>query len=264
MSRKITSLINQELHRQFIIVARNDNSCENQRMVDKLDTLAERLKFLRKKSGLSLAAVGKQLGVTPQAVHKWENGGSVDDTRQWDLAGLFQVSPSWLIWGEETSQIDTLFNIPHDPTSGFPSKPKVPEDGLFVPLLSADKVLSWIDGPALFDFHSGEWLPCPAPHGGSTFALRVQGESMERLGGRISYSDGDIIFVDPDRPHQSGSRVVVTWGPIDESPTTLFRQLIVEGGVYYQRPLNPGWPDQITKLYENRIVGTVIGKWVAE
>ena len=232
-------------------------------MVDKLETLAERLKFLRKKSGLSLAAVGKQLGVSPQAVHKWENGGKIEDVRQWDLAGLFQVAPSWLIWGEDVPA-ESVFHTPYKPESGFPSKPSIPDDGIFVPLLSADKVTAWIDGATDFDFHSGEWIACPGAHGGTTFAMRVQGESMERLGSRISYSDGDIIFVDPEKPYASGSRVILEWSPIDAVQTTLFRQLIVEGTDRYQKPLNPNWPDQISKIYENRILGTVIGKWTME
>ena len=36
-------------------------------------TDGDRIKRAREKSGLSLAAAGKRLGVTRQAVHQWEN-----------------------------------------------------------------------------------------------------------------------------------------------------------------------------------------------
>lgn len=234
-------------------------------MVDKLNTLAERIKFLRKKSGLSLAAVAKQLEVSPQAVHKWENGGNIDGVRTMALAELFNVNASWVMFGE----------IPEDEESGFeplktsfkyapPSIPAPDDSGTFVPLLELKKVRDWVLEAGLRNYHTGEWVACPAPHGQSAFAVRVEGVSMEKAGDRVSYSPGDIIFVDPEKPPVSGSRVIVDWSPIDSEWTSLFRELIVEGDIRYIRALNPTWPDQITRIYENRVLGTVIGKWVQE
>lgn len=225
-------------------------------MVDKLDTFAERLKFLRKKSGLSLAAVGKQLGVSAQAVHKWENGGDVAHDRSLQLAVMFNVSPPWLHYGGEDSKV---FLKPLE----FPTAPVPAEDGSFVPLLPADKIFAWVDGQGRRGFHAGEWIACPGNHGGSTFAMRVQGVSMERHGDKISYSEGDIVFADPDAGFVSGSRIIVATGEGRADPA-LLRQLIVESGVQYQRTINPSWPEPIKEIGDRRILGTVIGRWVPE
>lgn len=237
-------------------------------MVDKLDTFAERLKFLRKKSGLSLSAVARQIGVSPQAVHKWEGGGKVDNEREWALADLFQVSPIWLIRGEQVGE--------HLPKLNRPAKyyyargasaPEVPDRGVFVPLLDAANVVGWLDAPGEYDhaYHKGQWIPCPVEHGERTFAMVVKGVTMENLGSRTSYSEGDIIFADPDAPYKSGSRVIFSASGMTPDLDVLFRQLIIEGDVKYWRVLNPQWPQAITPVHERHVLlATVIGKWAGE
>jgi transcriptional regulator with XRE-family HTH domain len=228
-------------------------------MVDKLTTPAERLKYLRKESGMSLAAVGRQLGVSPQAVHKWENGGKIDDARQFDLASLFRASPGWLFWGEYERD---SFHIPNTPDTGFPSKPIIPENGIFVPLLTPENVASWLNGPHThLDFHDGDWIACPGGHGERTFAMQIKGVSMESLGQRLSFSDGDVVFIDPEIQPQSGDCVALHKAGLEEEWIAVIRQLIIEDKVRYERPLNPAWPEQIRNIYEARVFGPVIGKW---
>lgn len=239
-------------------------------MVDKLDTLAERIRYLRKKSGLSLAAVAKQIGVSPQAVHKWENGGQIDRDKGMRLAELFDVLPAWLILGTQTnsdderylnSRLERLAEIRGHPG---PSSPSMPDSGVFVPLMAHNSVPNWLSRIGHFDYHKGEWIACPAPHGENTFALHVQGVSMENLGSKLSYSDGDIIFVDPDAKCASGSRVIFI-GPDMEGQDVIFRELIIEGNTSLRRPLNPLWPEQIKVVPDHeKLVGPVIGKWVPE
>lgn len=240
-------------------------------MVDKLNTLAERLKFLRKKAGLSLAAVGKQVGVSAQAVHKWEAGGKVDGHRDIHLAQLFDVSPSWLIYGDDSA----------DDTPGFPQKiyeklekpyrdlrpsiPKPSDEGIFVPLLAHDAVTNWIARAGPFDFHMGEWVACPGEHSDSTYALRVDDSSMENLGEKISYSEGDIIFIDPAVTPWNQSRVILTCKEMDSGLKVIFRQLIIEGWEMYRQPLNKSWPEQRIRIPDHELpAGTIIGKWVKE
>ena len=43
-------------------------------------TLGERIALARKKAGLSQEQLGDQLGVSRQAVSKWESGAAVPDT----------------------------------------------------------------------------------------------------------------------------------------------------------------------------------------
>ncbi|MRW85386.1 helix-turn-helix domain-containing protein [Pseudoduganella sp. FT26W] len=235
-------------------------------MVDKFDTFAERLKYLRSKSGLSLAALAKQLGVSAQAAHKWENGGRVDSDRLWALAALFKVDPSWLMQGPVIE--DGLEKKPHfHYLVGAPSIPKTTDSGVFVPLLDAADVIEWTtqEGDISFDYHKGEWVACPAPHGGLTFALMVKGVSMENLGSKVSYSDGDMIFVDPEVEPTSGVRAVFSASGLSRKLDVVFRELIVEGGQRFWRSLNPQWPQAISPVEEkHQVLGVVIGKWSPE
>lgn len=107
-----------------------------------------------------------------------------------------------------------------------------------------------------------EWRPCPRAHSDRTFALRVRGVSMENLGGRHSYSPGDIIFVDPDKSPENGSRVIVR---LEDDKEATFKQLVIEGEHSYLVALNPSWPEKIIEIAQNAtICGVVIGKWTDE
>jgi len=107
-----------------------------------------------------------------------------------------------------------------------------------------------------------EWRPSPKRHGARAFALRVRGVSMENPGGKHSYSDGDIIFVDPDRQSENGSRVVVR---LDDNKEATFKQSVIEGEKRYLKALNPAWPEKIIEINGNAtICGVVFGKWTDE
>lgn len=237
-------------------------------MVDTLDTFAERLKFLRKKAGMSLAAVGKQTGVSAQAVHKWETGGKADSDKELKLAQLFRVDRAWLAFGNGTLPDKS---VPHpadrNPEKSYypPTVPEMPETGIFVPLLPPSRVTTWIEGKgSILTVHTGSWIACPARHSEETFALRIMDDSMENLGSKSSYSEGTIVFIDPKVKPRSKSCVVFTNFRMDEQDV-LFRQLLIKNGELFRAPLNPTWPEGERKVasYEF-IVGTVIGKWCYE
>jgi transcriptional regulator with XRE-family HTH domain len=63
---------------------------------------AERILYCRKKALLSQEELANKLGVSRQAVSKWETGESIPDMNNLAaLADIFQVSLDWLIKGEE-------------------------------------------------------------------------------------------------------------------------------------------------------------------
>src|SRR5207244_6087572 len=84
-----------------------------------------------------------------------------------------------------------------------------PEIRGVVPVISWVKAGAWAD---VQDPHAAgyaeEWLPCPVPHGPRTFVLKVRGVSMESPFGKPSFSEGDLIFVDPDREAMHRSLVI--------------------------------------------------------
>lgn len=85
---------------------------------------------------------------------------------------------------------------------------------------------------------------------------------MNNPGGRPSYSDGDIIFVDPSRDAKHGDRVIVR---LDDQAEATFKQLLIEDGRKLLKALNPEWAPRYIPINGNATVcGVVIGKWVPE
>jgi SOS-response transcriptional repressor LexA len=98
-----------------------------------------------------------------------------------------------------------------------------------------------------------EILPSPVPCSQGTFILRVKGASMEP-----KFHHGDLIFVDPKIPPESGKYVVVQ---LEDSDEAMFKQLIIEGGRQYLKALNPDWPERIVEVSNGtEICGVVVFK----
>ncbi len=68
--------------------------------------------------------------------------------------------------------------------------------------------------------------------GNDPFALRVLGDSMAP-----EFIEGHIIIIEPDGFVQNGSYVFAVYE--DES---IFRQLFIEDGHYFLKPLNDNYP----------------------
>ena len=69
--------------------------------------VADRIKLLREKGGVTQAALAKQLGITRSSVNAWEMGISVPSTQYIvELARIFGVSTDYLLGVERTASID--------------------------------------------------------------------------------------------------------------------------------------------------------------
>ena len=83
-------------------------------------TLGEKIRSLRKTAGLSQEAFAEQLGVSRQAVSKWENDNGLPETEKLiNMAKLFGVSLDTLIGEESTDDIPAAeqASAPPDPLS---------------------------------------------------------------------------------------------------------------------------------------------------
>lgn len=131
-----------------------------------------------------------------------------------------------------------------------------PDIAGLVPLISWVQAGHWAEiAGSLTPADAEEWLPCPVKCGPRTFVLRVRGESMFNPHGRPSFQDGDLIFVDPDRPAVHGSLVVVR---LDDADEATFKKLIVEGNERYLKALNPAWPEPIIRINGNATICGVV------
>ncbi len=78
--------------------------------------LSENIKYLRKKSGHSQEKLAELLGVTRQAVQKWEKGTAQPDTdRLIGLSRLFGVTTDALLNNEDADDEKLRFNVPVTP-----------------------------------------------------------------------------------------------------------------------------------------------------
>jgi SOS-response transcriptional repressor LexA len=109
-----------------------------------------------------------------------------------------------------------------------------------MPLISWVRAGQWNDVVDVYRPGEGEKPVYTTRKVGSrAYALRVVGDSMENPNGRPTYPQGSIIIVDPDREPIHGSPVIVR---LEDSKQATFKQLVIEGGVRYLKPLNPRYP----------------------
>ena len=69
------------------------------------------------------------------------------------------------------------------------------------------------------------------------------------------FTEGELIFVAPDREPYNGAFVVVR---LDEAQQATFKQLVIESGRRYLRPLNERWPDPIIEINGNATLCGVV------
>lgn len=213
--------------------------------------LSERLQLAMREAGVSQAELARACSVKPPSVNGWLSGKSkfLRGENLLAAAKALGVSQNWLATGKG----------PMHTRQGDENTEPGPDILGRVPLISWVQAGAWseiIDNLSPGD--AEEWLPCPVSHSPATFVLRVRGESMLNPHGRPSFQDGDLIFVDPERPAEHGSLVVVR---LDDAKEATFKKLVIEGERRYLRALNPAWPEPMIHINGNAtICGTVIFK----
>ena len=195
----------------------------------------QRLKELRKSRRVSQRALAAALGVTQQAVGKWEMGRSTPDPATIArIADFFGASADYLL-GCSGQRQGAVFSA-----GG--------EQYVSVPIIGTVKAgydaLAFEEdyGSAVADVHNPQ----------EYFYLLVRGDSMEP-----QISDGDLALVRRQTDVESGQLAVVL---IDGEEGTLKKVIKKDGAVILQ-PFNPAYPTQVFmgKDLENlQVVGKVV------
>jgi SOS-response transcriptional repressor LexA len=198
-----------------------------------------RINDRRKELKLTQSQVAKIVGVTKASISQWEKGDTFPKGENLlKLGKALMCEPQWLLTGKRGSITQT------------PNTTNGPEIKSYHPLISWVNAGEWAAVSELNNFEA-ERYPCPIACSEDTFVLRVQGISMEPV-----FKDGDLIFVDPEADHRHLSYVVAR---LENENEATFKQLIIESGSKYLKPLNKDWPNQITPINSDcNIVGTVI------
>lgn len=75
-------------------------------------TLEEQIKYYRKQAGLSQEKMAEKIGVSRQAITKWENGtGTPDIANLMAIANLFQISVDELLSNEKSEKSSLITSM---------------------------------------------------------------------------------------------------------------------------------------------------------
>ncbi|TCL61733.1 LexA family protein [Allofournierella massiliensis] len=201
----------------------------------------QRLKQLRKEMGLSQKSLSEHLGVTQQAVGKWETGRSSPDPAT--LARLAELL--------ETSA-DYLLGISEQPAE--PAAPSLPYGESPIPVIGT--VRAGYGSLAFEEDYGVEYACVKDPE--SYFYLVVKGDSMEP---RIQ--DGDLALVHRQPTLENGDLGVMVFG---EGEGTL-KKYIQRGNAVILQPFNPAYEEKVIRgeeLNQLFIAGKVVetrAKW---
>ncbi|SDP82739.1 helix-turn-helix domain-containing protein [Desulforhopalus singaporensis] len=215
------------------------------------NNISNRLTLSRKKIGKTQEYVANSIGISKVSLNRYENGHRkppLDVVVQ--LASLYQVSSDWLLTGkkEANHQVTTTDigkpNVEPAPPPHHPQK-QIP-------------VISWVQAGAWQEVQdpfqpgdSDEWIITVETNHPHAFALKIRGDSMAP-----EFSEGDIVTVDPGVEAINGKYVIVKNG----SEEATFKQLIIDGGNVYLKPLNERYPVIDMTGKELHIVGVVVEK----
>ena len=201
----------------------------------------QRLKQLRKEMGLSQKSLSEHLGVTQQAVGKWETGRSSPDPAT--LARLAELL--------ETSA-DYRLGISEQPAE--PAAPSLPYGESPIPVIGT--VRAGYGSLAFEEDYGVEYACVKDPE--SYFYLVVKGDSMEP---RIQ--DGDLALVHRQPTLENGDLGVMVFG---EGEGTL-KKYIQRGNAVILQPFNPAYEEKVIRgeeLNQLFIAGKVVetrAKW---
>jgi len=196
--------------------------------------------------GLTENELAAAIGVSRQTIDNILSDRMPKDITLWNkFSTYFRMDVEFLLTGELTSP-PTLVNLSeNDHHSSTLVMRKVP-------LLSWSQIDRLVTTKELFRaVRSDVMLETTDVPGKRTFALKVKDTSMQPL-----FSEGEIIFVNPDLKYKPGHYVVVETQR-GRSGAAMLRQLKQLGSQYILHPLNRKYDDlPLTK--EARIYGKVI------
>lgn len=209
-------------------------------------TLGQRIKLRRKALDLSQAKLGEMAGLDQTVISKLERGDVHETARIAELAHALQCDALWLATGKGRPEAK----------GGALQQPALREVSFQgrVPLISYVAAGLWQE--AVDNFAPGdadEWVETTIPISRHTYALRVEGDSMEPR-----FPSGAIIIVEPETEPKNGSFVIARQNGTEAT----FKQLILDGGVWFLKPVNPRYP--LMQVGEDVVICGVVKQMIMD
>ena len=210
-----------------------------------MDTLGKRLLNLRKSSGLTQGEIGKIC-----------NGASKASVSQWEKDVTLPTLPSLLI-------LKKYYGITLDElVLGHSTVSEAQLRSSLIPVFTWDL----LDNPDhnnknMKTANDVGTIPYPFDCSEKTYALIVEGHSMSSPNGR-TYPEGVTIVCDPEQAEtaKSGERVIAR---VAATGKATFKELVIEDGSRWLRPLNPAPQYQVITGHFD-IIAKVIGVHIPE
>ena len=196
--------------------------------------VGQRIEEVRLEKGLSKTDIWKPAGLSSGVYAQWLNGAELKGKNLTTVAKVLEVNAEWLATGRGEKYSSNITTAPDIKGS--------------VPLISSVQAGYWMNFLDTLLPGEGERIETTYKARQHTYAVRVQGDSMEP-----KFPDGAILIVEPDEYPQPGRFVIVRQA---NSEDTTFKQLIEDGGNRFLKPLNPRYP--ILLLHEDDIFCGVV------
>jgi repressor LexA len=234
------------LYRNTFLLYNNHKKISSRCKGEYTMSFSELLKQCRKKQGISQAELASKLGVTQQAVGKWESGkSSPDPSTVARIAELLNTTADYLL-----GLYRPVSNVsaPEERFFGSYSESLIPVIGT---------VKAGYGALAFEEDYGQEYARVKDPS--NYFYLVVRGDSMEP---RIQ--DGDLALVHKQDTLENGDLGVLIYG--DEGEGTL-KRYIQRGNCVVLQPFNPAYNELVIKgedLNHLHIAGRVVetkAKW---
>lgn len=192
------------------------------------------VKEIRRKN---LRAIARSVGGVTQLAERMGKSQS-------QISHLIGTNPVKNIGDRFAAEVEKIFIKPHG-WLDHEHQGIQEENGIYqatigrqVPLLNWTDALSWIDPSSTAFKHATQNILTHIQVGSQSFALRVDGDSMEAPSG-ISFPNHCLIIVDPDEKITNGSFVIAKQ---NNNSQLVFKQFIIDGNRRYLKPLNPRYP----------------------
>lgn len=220
--------------------------CENNDM----SSVGDRIKKRRKELKLSQGELAELCGWDTQSrISHYET--NTREMKKGDLeivARALKTTPSYLQFGSSPVE-----NTLEWPSPNVQSISNVFSHVRKIPIITWDEARNIMR--AIENIAPGiKYILIPEVCSEKSVALEVKGDAMVSPSSNIkSYYEGEIIVADPLVAPKHNDLVIAALG---SSPEAIFRQLIVEGGISYLKPLNPQYP--MVEVNDNIVITGVV------
>ena len=201
--------------------------------------MSSRIKLRRKQLGLTQAELALRIKVSTGMISQYEASGAIPSAKIIaTMANALGVSVNYLLTGESPNH-----NYPNGSKIGIGHGATI----FTVPVIDATQAGDWLMIVDTFEpGDAEEWIDTTIKISPKSFALRIQGNSMQDSNNPRSIPEGAIVICDPSPSPQDGDIVVVKF-----NGSSTIKKLTIDAGKFYLTPLNADYrPFEMTEEME--------------